>query len=312
MTGPDRALVIGEALIDIVDRDGQIIGEHVGGSPLNVAVGLARLERGVDFLTHIGHDPRGRSIADYVSTSDAALVEGSVGAAKTPVAMATLDATGQATYTFDIAWSLSGTPEVGPPLVVHTGSIATVLDPGCLAVAALLDTYRLSATVTYDPNVRTALIDDADLAKERIERLVERCDVVKASDEDLRWISPGVEPEEVARRWLAASPAVVAVTEGGAGAFAVSAAGTVRVPAMPVQVIDTVGAGDSFMTGLIDGLWSLDLLGAPRRSALRDISVTELRGVLQSAVLNSALTVAKAGADLPDKVTRDAALATRH
>lgn len=302
-----RALVIGEALIDVVEKDGKLLGEHVGGSPLNVAVGLARLERGVDFLTYIGNDARGRRIADYVESAGASLVAGSVSAKRTPTAIANLDDTGAATYTFDLEWRLSGTSEVGPPLVVHTGSIATVLDPGCRAVAALLDTYRVSATVTFDPNVRTTLIDDADLARERIERLVAKSDVVKASDEDLRWLAPDLAPEEVARRWLAAGPSVIAVTKGGEGAFAVSEAGTVSVPARPVKVVDTVGAGDSFMTGLIDALWSLDLLGAQRRSALRAISVDNLRAVLGAAVLNSALTVAKPGAQLPDRATLDAA-----
>jgi fructokinase len=304
-----RALVIGEALIDIVERDGEVTGEHVGGSPLNVAVGLSRLGRDVDFLTHIGDDARGRRIADYVAASGAHLVAGSVSANRTPVAQATLDAAGSATYRFDIDWQLTGTPEVGPPLVAHTGSIAAVLDPGCLAVVALLDTYRLSATVTFDPNVRTALIEDADQARARIERLVERSDVVKASDEDLRWIDPDVPVEEQARRWLALGPAVVAVTMGGDGAFAVCAAGSVRVPARPVQVVDTVGAGDSFMTGLIDALWSMNLLGAERRSDLRGIDTDRLRGVLDNATLCSALTVEKAGADLPDRAAVDAAQA---
>jgi fructokinase len=302
-----RALVIGEALIDIVERDGAVTGEHVGGSPLNVAVGLARLGRDVDFLTHIGDDARGRRIAEYVTASGATLVAGSVSAKQTPVAMATLDADGAATYRFDIDWQLSGTPEVGPPLVVHTGSIASVLDPGCLAVAALLDTYRVSATVSFDPNVRPALVDDANQARSRIERLVERSDVVKASDEDLRWLYPDVAPEDTARRWLQTGPSVVAVTMGGDGASATCAAGSVSVAARPVQVVDTVGAGDSFMSGLIDALWSLDLLGADRRAALQAIDTERLQEVLDTAALSSALTVAKAGADLPDRATRDAA-----
>src|SRR6478735_8096068 len=151
---PQRALVIGEALIDIVERDGLVTGEHVGGSPLNVAVGLARLGREVDFLTHIGTDSRGQRITDYVESSGVQLVTGSQDAARTPTARATLDSKGSATYTFDIDWQLSGTPEVAPPLVVHTGSIATVLEPGCLATAALVDAYHVSATLTFDPNVR--------------------------------------------------------------------------------------------------------------------------------------------------------------
>src|SRR5689334_21893959 len=156
----NRALVIGEALIDIVERDGQIIGEHVGGSPLNVAVGLARLGRGVDFLTHIGDDERGRRITDHLKNSGAQLVSGSMSAHHTPTALATLDQSAKAQYVFDIEWELAGTPQVAPPLVAHTGSIATVLEPGCLATAALLDAYRVSATISFDPNVRAALIED--------------------------------------------------------------------------------------------------------------------------------------------------------
>jgi fructokinase len=305
----NRALVIGEALIDIVERDGQIIGEHVGGSPLNVAIGLARLGRGVDFLTHVGDDPRGRRIIDYVKQSGAELVPGSMTADHTPTAVATLDASGSAQYVFEIEWELAGTPEVAPPLVAHTGSIATVLEPGCRAVAALLDAYHLSATLTFDPNVRPALIEDQEQGRTRIDRLVERCDVVKASDEDMRWIDPNRTPEQVAQTWLALGPSIVAVTMGERGAFAMCAAGTARVRARPVDVVDTLGAGDAFMTGLIDAVWLLGLLGADKRAELRRISVDTLTGVLKTAALSSALTVARAGADLPDRAARDAAAA---
>jgi fructokinase len=202
---------------------------------------------------------------------------------------------------FDIEWALSGTAEVAPPLVAHTGSIAAFLDPGCLATAALLDAYRPSATISYDPNVRPALISDHEQARTRIERLVERADVVKASDEDLNWIDPNHAPERVAQTWLGLGPSIVAVTMGGQGAFAMCAAGSVRVPALPVEVVDTVGAGDAFMTGLIDALWSLDLLGAVKRADLAHISLDDLQTVVQAAARVAALTVTRAGADLPDR-----------
>jgi fructokinase len=311
MTAPgapeERALVIGEALIDIVERASST--EHVGGSPLNVAVGLARLGRGVDFLTHIGNDERGRRIVDYVKHAGVQFVSGSMTAQRTPTALATLDASGSAQYVFDIDWQLTGTPEVAPPPVVHTGSIAAVLEPGCRATAALLVAYHPSATVTFDPNVRPALIEDADTARRRIDRLIERCDVVKASHEDMRWIDPTRSPEQSARTWLGLGPSIVAVTMGDQGAFAMCAAGTVRVPALRVKVVDTVGAGDAFMAGLIDALWSLRLLGAGRRPSLARIGVDALTAVVQAATLSSALTVARAGADLPDRATRDAAAA---
>ena len=296
-----RALVIGEALIDIVERDGEVTGEHVGGSPLNVAVGLGRLGRAVDFLTHIGRDARGKRIVDYLEASGVQLVSGSQDAARTPTALARLDASGAADYVFDIEWAATGTPEVAPPTVVHTGSIAAVLDPGCLATAALLDAYHPSSTVTFDPNVRPALLPDRDQARTRIERLVARADVVKASDEDLQWIDPSRDPERTAETWLSLGPSIVAVTMGSRGAFAICAAGTVRVPAPPVQVVDTVGAGDAFMTGLIDALWELDLLGAARRAALARVSVADLEGVARVAARVAALTVTRAGADLPDR-----------
>lgn len=304
-----RALVIGEALIDIVEREGQVTGEHVGGSPLNVAVGLSRLGRGVDFLTHIGKDARGERIVDYVNQSGVQLVSGSSTAERTPTAVATLDAGGSAQYTFDIDWQLAGTPEVTPPLVAHTGSIASWLEPGCRATAALLDAYHLSATITFDPNVRPALVEDGDAVRGRIDRLVERSDVVKASDEDMRWIDSNRSPEQIAQTWLDLGPAIVAVTMGDRGAFAMCAAGVVRVPAYAVEVVDTVGAGDSFMTGLIDALWSSGLLGAERRRDLANIGTDALTGVVRTAALSSALTVARAGADLPDRATRDAAAA---
>lgn len=298
MTG---ALVIGEALIDIVEREGAVTGEHVGGSPLNVAIGLGRLGRDVDFLTHIGRDDRGKRIAAYVRASGVQLVSGSEDASRTPTAVAHLDASGAATYEFDIEWKLSGTPEAKPPLVAHTGSIAAYLDPGALATAALLDTYRTSATITYDPNVRPALISDREQAIARITRLVEKADVVKASDEDLRWIDPDLAPERIADGWLASGPSIVAVTMGGRGAYAVCAAGSVVVQARQVDVVDTVGAGDAFMTGLIDALWSLDLLGAHRRAALAAISTADLETVARAASNVASVVVTRAGADLPDR-----------
>jgi fructokinase len=298
-----RALVIGEALMDIVEHRGAV--EHVGGSPLNVAVGLARLGRDVDFLTHIGNDGRGQRISAYVEASGARLVPGSVSAGRTPTAVATIADDGSATYTFDVDWQLSGTPPVAPPLFVHTGSIAAVREPGCLAVAALLDAYRVSASVSFDPNVRPSAIADRDQARERIERLVERSDIIKVSDEDLRWIDPNHDPERTARTWLASGPALVALTMGDRGSVAFCAAGEARVAARPVQVVDTVGAGDAFTVGLLDALWGLGLLGANRRADLARIELDALTAAVEAAGLSSALTIARSGADLPDRAAID-------
>lgn len=304
-------LVIGEALIDRVEKKGDVenrdVVEHIGGSPLNVAVGLARLGREVDFLTHIADDEAGRRIADHLASAGVRLVPGSTSAHRTPTASATIADDGSATYTFDLDWQLSGNPEAAPPLFVHTGSIAAVREPGCLAVAALLDAYRVSATVTFDPNVRPSLITDRAPARARIMHLVERSDIVKVSDEDLGWIDPDHEPERTARSWLASGPALVVVTMGARGSLALCSAGEARSAARPVRVVDTVGAGDAFMVGLLDALLELGLLGGGRRKALRAITLDELKTALNTAGLCAALTVARAGADLPGRDALDAA-----
>jgi len=194
---------------------------------------------------------------------------------------------------------------------VHTGSIAAVQDPGCLAVAALVDAYHLSATVSFDPNVRPSLITDRELASQRIGHLVERSDVVKVSEEDLHWLDPDRSPEQIARAWLALGPRLVVVTMADQGAMAVCAAGEARVPTRAVHVVDTVGAGDSFMVGLLDSLWGLGLLGAQRRAELAGIGIDALTAVLEAGSATAALTVGRAGADLPDRAEL-AAASQRH
>jgi fructokinase len=297
-----RGLVIGESLIDIVGGD-----EHVGGSPLNVAVGLGRLGREVDFLTRIGDDAYGQRISEYVNDAGVHLVSESRNGERTATARATVAEDGSADYEFDLDWQLSGTPTVVPPLLVHTGSIAAVQEPGCLAVAALVDAYHLSATVSYDPNVRPSLIADRELARQRIEHLVERSDIVKVSEEDLYWLDPDRSPEQIARTWLALGPALVVVTMADQGAMAVCAAGEARVPTRAVQVVDTVGAGDSFMVGVLDALWGASLLGAERRAELAGIGIDALTAVLEAGSATAALTVGRAGADLPDRAALAAA-----
>lgn len=303
----DTALVVGEALIDIVQHEGKPLGEHVGGSPLNVAVGLALLGRRVEFLTWIGGDRRGQRIADYLHDAGVGLVDGSIAASRTATALAELDENGAATYQFDIDWQLN--PSIGSnmPLVLHTGSIATALKPGCDGVAELIDAHTATTTITFDPNIRPPFFTGPDDARSRVEAVVAHCDVVKASDEDMRWLAPDSSPEKLAARWLAMGPAMVAVTFGALGSYAICAKGDERIPAYPAEVVDTVGAGDAFTTGLIDALWDRALLGGHRRDQLHDIGTDVLRQVLNVAALSSALTVARPGAALPDRATRDRA-----
>lgn len=297
-----RALVIGEALVDVVRLPDGTSTEHPGGSPANVALGLGRLGRDVHLLTWFGADEHGATLRRHLEASNVSLVEGSDTAPRTSVAVASVDAAGVATYDFDLTWHV---PErwaapAGAPLVVHTGSIAAVLEPGGTDVAHILQAHRASATITYDPNLRPSLMPPPEHTRPVVEALVELSDVVKVSDEDLGWLHPGVDPLEVARRWATSGPALVVVTRGGEGATAVTSSGhELDVAAAPVTVADTVGAGDSFMSGLVDGLWSVGLLGAGQREALHHAEETPLRGVLTRCTQIAAITVGRPGADPP-------------
>ena len=192
-------------------------------------------------------------------------------ARQTSSAEARIGADGAATYVFDLRWNAPGTDRAVPSGArhVHTGSIGALLPPGGRKVPGWVESARSTCTVSYDPNVRPALMGSAENARAKVERLVGLSDVVKASDEDLAWLAPGVEPAEVAAAWLELGPGLVVVTRGEQGAIAACRAGTFEVPPIEVEVADTVGAGDAFMAGLLDGLRIADLIGADRREALR-------------------------------------------
>lgn len=297
-----RALVIGEALVDVVVHADGRREEHPGGSPANVALGLARLGRQVDLLTWLAPDAYGQRVTSHLQASGVHVVTGNRSAVSTPVALARLDEHGQASYDFDLTWDLPTTwaGDDVAPLVVHTGSIATTLEPGGPAVLREVTKRRATSTVTYDPNARPALMGTPAHARTIVEEFVRASDVVKASDADLEWLYPGQRPDDVAARWARSSPAVVVVTHGGDGAFAATGGGArLTVPAPKVDVVDTVGAGDSFMSGLVDGLWSEGLLGAKNRAALKAIDADTLQRVLERCIRIAAITVSRAGANPP-------------
>nr|WP_298459571.1 carbohydrate kinase [uncultured Cellulomonas sp.] len=300
-TGP-RALVVGEALVDVVRRTDGTVDEHPGGSPANVALGLARLGRPVELLTWVGTDDRGRAVREHLESAGVRLSPGSDGARATSVATATLDGDGAATYTFDLDWQVPSdhAVDLGDVVAVHSSTIGAALEPGGTDVLRLLAEARVDATITYDPNIRPDLLGDPQAARDLVERLVVLADVVKVSDEDLAWLAPGVEPRDVALRWASRGPALVVVTRGGEGALAVTAGGVeLTVTAPRVQVADTVGAGDSFMSGLLDGLWSAGLLGASHRIALGGAGSEVLGPVLERCARIAAITVSRPGANPP-------------
>ena len=295
--------VIGEALIDEVLSDTAPRRSHPGGSPLNVAVGVARLGRPVQFVGRYGTDAYGVLIAGHLK-NNSVLAALPADGRPTSVATATLDPAGGARYTFDLEWTLPGLATELPRLLegttlLHTGSIATMLSPGAHEVLTAVEQAHPQATITYDPNCRPTIITDVSYAREQAEKFVRLADVVKASDEDLAWLYPEQPVEDAARAWLQLGPAVVVVTRGSRGPWAVAASGSCEAPAPAVAVADTVGAGDSFMAALIAGLMDRDFDGAARRPELRKIGVGDLEAIIAYAARAAAITVSRPGADPP-------------
>src|SRR3982751_839931 len=305
-------VVIGEALVDLVGQRGsRTLVAHPGGSPANVALGLGRLGNPVTLVTHLGRDAFGEMISTHLQASGVRVEGGADVGGPTSLAVATL-AAGIATYDFRIAWDIGNLePLPVETRCLHTGSLATALEPGRTAVQNLLERehQRGRVTISYDPNVRPALLGSPDAARPGIEHLVALSDVVKVSDEDLRWLYPDRGDEDVAREWLGLGPALVVVTRGGEGVFAVTKELEVRRPATPIDLVDTVGAGDSFTSGLLDGLRRADLIGGPRREALAAIDESSLISVLDAASLIAAITCSRPGADPPTRAEVDAAQA---
>jgi fructokinase len=304
-------VVIGEALVDLVGQRGsRMLVAHPGGSPANVALGLGRLGNPVTLMTHLGRDAFGEMISAHLEASGVR-VEGADADSSTSLAVATL-AAGIATYDFRIEWDIGDLePLPVETRSLHTGSLATVLEPGRTDVQKLLEHehQRGRVTISYDPNVRPALLGSPERARPDIERLVALSDVVKVSDEDLEWLYPDRDDEDVAREWLGMGPAVVIVTRGGKGVFAVTNELEVQRPATPVDLVDTVGAGDSFTSGLLDGLRRADLIGGSHRESLAAIDEDSLISVLDTASLIAAITCSRPGADPPTRAELEAAQA---
>ncbi|WP_435299533.1 carbohydrate kinase family protein [Timonella sp. A28] len=295
-----HCLIIGEALIDAVHSPDGTTREHPGGSPANVALTLGRLGCPATLLTWLGDDEQGSRIAAWLSDSHVMLSAHSSHAKSTSVAHARVRPDGSADYDFDITWDLPDSFEVpADTVVVHTGSIAAVLQPGGRKVKDIIAGAQPTATITYDPNIRPSLMGNPEDTRLLVEDYVGLSDVVKVSDEDLRWLYPDADIAEVAQRWLALGPAFVVVTLGGSGAQAFTRTDTVSVTAPRVQVVDTVGAGDSFMGALIASLREHNLLSAAKRQQLHAISTATLETVLTRCINVAAVTVSRAGANPP-------------
>lgn len=300
-------LVCGEALYDVFigeeSGDGRLaLSGVVGGSPLNVAIGLARLGHAAGFLAGLSTDALGESLARHLAREGVSTRYLRRKPAPTTLSLVGLGANGAPAYAFygnraaDVALTPEDLPPPGADLAgLHVGSYAAVVEPAAGTLARLIrrESGRL---VAYDPNVRPTVEADAEVWRRRLAENLPHVAVIKASEEDLAFLCPGESIADVARRWLEAGPALVVITRGAAGAWALTREAAIVTPARPVDVVDTVGAGDAFQAALIAGL--IDR-GARDRADVAALSQPQVEAVLTRCCAAAAFVCGRRGADMP-------------
>ncbi|GIX13198.1 MAG: fructokinase [Paracoccaceae bacterium] len=299
-------LSCGEALWDLfaVETAGGLsFDARIGGSPCNVAVGLARLGVASGLLAGISNDMMGTRLmhalhAEGVDTRHVRRKQ-----APSTLSLVDVGPDGGPAYAFygaggaDRAIAPADLPAPDAPIWgLHAGSYSLLAEPIGTSLLQLFARDRGRRLLTLDPNVRLGVIPDPDAWRARIDAFAALADLVKISAEDAGLLWPGVAPAELAARWRAAGAEVVVVTHGAEGAEAFAPAGHVFVPARRVDAVDAVGAGDSFQAALIAGL---DGAGVRGRAALGALDAGALARVVDFAAAAAALTCTRRGADLP-------------
>ncbi len=315
-------VVAGEALIDLVASDANGGYRAVpGGSPANVAVALARLDQPVRLLARLATDAFGRRLRDHLTRNGVDLDWAVTADESTSLAVASLDGTGQATYDFYLAgtadwqWTEREVPAAlsAPVTALHSGSLALGVAPGGAVIEEMFrrEHAREVITLSIDLNLRPSILTDRDAECTRVERQVRLAHLVKASEEDLGWLYPGQSAAEVTARWRAAGVTCCVVTMGSGGAYLLAPDGLAyRQTARPVEVIDTVGAGDAFTGGMLDALARLGALGASAHDGpaarLAAVTSSQWLEVLDRAGTVAAIICTRHGADPPTRAEVDA------
>lgn len=296
-------MVVGESLLDVVvDQHGES-SSAVGGSPMNVAVGLARLGVPTLLITQVGDDDNGRRVVEHVRASGADITDSSIQPGRrTSTAVARLGEGNAASYDFDLSWEPAH-QDLPDAAGLHVGSLGASLAPGRAVVLGLA---RRAADrdlfLSYDPNIRSAFVgDDLGQAWRDVTEIASLSNLIKVSDEDLHTLRPDQPVTAVAHDLLAGERTeLVIITSGGAGAAAITDVFEIEVSAPPVDVVDTVGAGDSFMAAVLALLldWAVP---ANRAGGLSQLGEDKVRLLLEGAMAAAAVTCARRGANPPTR-----------
>jgi fructokinase len=317
LTGEKRVVagvlvVGGEALVDLVPADPAAAGPlgpllpRLGGGPYNTAIAAARLGAPVAFLSRVSTDAFGDAVVDALTAAGVGLELLQRGAEPTTLAVVTLAGDGSARYTFHVqgtADRLVADPGPLPAEVtaVALGTLSLVLEPGASAYEAVLRRAAAAGKLTVlDPNIRTGLIEDPEAYRLRFSSWLPDVGVVKASEEDARWLAGADEhdaAETIAQTWLAAGAGAVVLTRGADGLSAYSAtAGRVDVPGVPTTVADTIGAGDTVHAALLAWLHEHAVRSA---DDVRRLAAGGWREALDFAARAASVTVSRVGAEPP-------------
>jgi fructokinase len=300
---------MGEILIDFLPTtaDGQTTGfrMHPGGSPLNVAVGVARLGQPIAFSGRVARDFFGRYLRSYAESQriDTRFLLDTD--ATTTLAFVAME-DGEPAFSFygEGAADTLMTPADLPQAMfeetraLHVGSISLLRGSTPSAVLAAVEQARGRALISFDPNIRPPLVQDANQYRALIDHLATKVDIFKISAADLGWLHPDLSVEQAAARIHGLGPALVVVTRGGKGGLALRGSDTLSIPAFSVQVVDTVGAGDTFNAGMLVGLAERDALD---RDALLALSTQAIADTLRFASAAAALNCSRAGCDPPTR-----------
>ncbi|TWG94748.1 fructokinase [Mesorhizobium sp. J18] len=300
-------LCCGEALIDMLP---QTTAEGVpafvpypGGAVFNSAIALGRLGVATGFFSGLSEDLFGKQLQAALAASHVDIRYAKISNRPTTLAFVSL-AGGQASYVFydeNTAGRMitaGDLPDIGNDVdCLLFGGISLIPEPCGSAYESLMAREHKRRAIMFDPNIRPAFIPDRQAHEARMRRMVAMADIVKISEDDLVWFGETGPQEEIARRWLELGPRLMVITRGGDGATAFLHGGpTVHVPARPVQVADTVGAGDTFNAGLLAALHERGLLS---KQGLAELDESEVRDALSFAIGVAAVTVTRAGANPP-------------
>jgi fructokinase len=300
-------VVCGEALMDVFSTGttptGVSMDARIGGSPFNVAVGLARLDQPVAFFGGVSSGFLGERLVASMQAERVDTRALHVSSAPTTLGLVGLDAAGVPSYAFyghgaaDREVPLEALQRVpGDAKVIHVGSFNTVVEPVAGTLRALVEREHGRCLISYDPNIRLNVEPDVARWREQLQWMLPRTHLLKVSDEDLALLYPGVAHEALAREWLAAGVTLVVVTRGAKGAIGWTASAEAEAQPVVVTVIDTVGAGDTFQAALLTWLAERDALSGKAISTLRS---DQLADALNFAARAAAITCSRRGADLP-------------